>query len=66
MKENWILFSEEQPPQKVEWYDVINSNGDKLELEWYEGSGFKWCSEGHWSDEEGEEVDNIIYWRNNG
>ena len=59
---NWVLFSEQEPSDVVEDYIVYDDEGNIRTLEWYEGSCFMWSSGGHWSDEEGEEVTNIIYW----
>ena len=59
---NWVLFNEQEPPDIVEDYIVYDNEGNIRILQWYEGSCFMWCSVGHWSDEEGEEVTNIIYW----
>ena len=59
---NWVLFNEQEPPDIVEDYIVYDNEGNIRNLQWYEGSCFMWCSGGHWSDEEGEEVTNIIYW----
>ena len=59
---NWVLFSEQEPPDIVKDYITYDDKGNIRTLQWYEGSCFMWCSGGHWSDEEGEEVTNIIYW----
>ena len=59
---HWVLFSMEEPPDIVEEYITINSRGEFAILEWYEGDCFKSCMGGHWSDEDGNEVKDIILW----
>jgi hypothetical protein len=59
---NWVLFSEQQPPDIVKDYIVYDYDDNIRTLEWYEGDSFIHCSGGHWSDENGEEVTNVIYW----
>ena len=59
---NWVLFSEETPPDIVECYLTCDTYGDVCILEWYEGEGFECCNDGHWNDVDGHEITNIVYW----
>ncbi len=59
---NWILFSEQQPPDIVEDYITCDTEDNIKTLEWYEGDSFANCSGGHWSDENGNEVTNVVLW----
>ena len=59
---NWVLFSDQQPPDRVEDYITYDDDGNIKTLEWYEGDSFINCSGGYWSDDEGNEVTNVVYW----
>ena len=59
----WIEFPKIQPEDIVREYLTIDSSGDIKVLEWYEGSCFRWSSGGHWSDEDGNEIENIVGWQ---
>jgi hypothetical protein len=59
---NWVLFFKQHPPDIVQDYIIYDTDGNIKTLEWYEGDSFANCSGGHWSDENGNEVTNVVYW----
>ena len=65
---NWNNYPEIKPPDVVQDYETINSNGILKILEWYEGDYFEHgLGGGHWVDADSdacEEVTNVVKWKN--
>jgi len=58
----WVAMKDKTPPDMVEFYLTYNCLGEYKILEWYEGSCFMWCTDGHWSNDDGEEEQGITHW----
>lgn len=60
---DWINMSEQEPPDVVEDYWTENKCGETKILEWYHGDCFMYTTGGHWCDEDGNEVCDIVRWK---